>query len=90
MIKKLAMKNKLINLKQKIEDNHLELYDEYGDNCQLIKPTLEMIDLLLSVNASDKIIKDYLQKVRYAIQIIEEKLESVEKRKNTTNPPLSH
>jgi len=75
------MKNKIIKLKQRIEDNYQELYTEYGDNCQLIKPTLEMIDLLLSVNASEEIIKDYLQKVSSAINIIEEKLESVEKRK---------
>ena len=81
MIKKLAMKNKIINLKQRIEDNHKALYDEYGDNCQLIKPTLEMIDLLLSVNASDEIIKEYLDKISNTIKIIEEKLERVEKKK---------
>ncbi|MCD4757876.1 MAG: hypothetical protein K8R39_06360 [Arcobacteraceae bacterium] len=75
------MKNKIKNLKQRIKDNYQELYDEYSDNCKLIKPTLEMIDLLLSVNASDEIIKEYLDKVSNAIKIVEEKLERVEKKK---------
>jgi len=40
-----------------------------------------MIDLLLSVDASDDKIKSYLQNVKSSIQIIEEKLERVERNK---------
>lgn len=73
------MKNKIKKLKQRIEDNYKELYDEYGDNCQLIKPILEIIDLLLAVNAPDDKIKEYLQNVDSAVILIEEKLKRVEK-----------
>ena len=75
------MKNKIKNLKQRIENNRQELHDEYGDSCQLVQPTLDMIDLLLSVNAPDDKIKLYLQNVNSSIRIIEEKLERVEKKK---------
>lgn len=76
------MQNKIKNLKQRIEDNHKELYYEYGDSCQLLKPTLEMIDLLLSVNAPNDKIKSYLEGVGSSITIIEEKLQRVEKIKS--------
>ena len=75
------MKNKIKNLKQRIEDNHQELHDTYGDSCQLVNPTLDMIDLLLSVDAPDDKIKLYLQNVNSSIQIIEEKLERIERKK---------
>ncbi|MGB6328395.1 MAG: hypothetical protein WBF48_05675 [Halarcobacter sp.] len=75
------MQQTIINLKQRIEDNYQELHDEYGDSCQLVNPTLDMIDLLLSVDASDDKIKSYLQNVKSSIQIIEEKLERVERNK---------
>lgn len=75
------MQKTIINLKQRIKDNKQALLDEYGDNCELAIPTLEMIDLLLSVNASNEKIKSYLQSVDTAIKIIEEKLKRVEKKK---------
>jgi hypothetical protein len=76
------LKQTIINLKQRIENNYQELHDEYGDNCQLVIPILEIIDLLLSVNAPEDNIKSYLQSVNSSIQIIEEKLERVERNKN--------
>lgn len=79
------MKNKIITLKQRIEDNYQELHDEYGDSCQLVNPTLDMIDLLLSVDAPDDKIKFYLQNVKSSIQIIEEKIERVERNKLLKN-----
>jgi len=75
------MKNKIKDLKQRIEDNYQELHDTYGDSCQLVNPTLDMIDLLLSVDAPDDKIKLYLQNVNSSIQIIEEKLERIERKK---------
>ena len=44
-------------------------------------PTLDMIDLLLSVDALDEKIKSYLKNTDSSIRIIEEKLDRVEKRK---------
>lgn len=83
------MQNKIKNIKQRIEDNYQELYYEYGEDCQLANPILEMIDLLLSVNAPDDKIKLYLRNINSSIIIIEEKLQRVEKKikeSNINNP----
>lgn len=74
------MRQTLINLKERIDKNKQALYEEYGDKCQLIEPIANIIDLLLSINATDDIIKSYLNNVNNAIQIIEEKLEYVERK----------
>lgn len=75
------MQQTIINLKERIDKNKKVLYEEYGDKCQLIEPIENIIDLLLSINATDDIIKSYLKNVNNAIQIIEEKLEYVERKK---------
>ena len=75
------MQQTIINLKERIDNNKQALYDEYGEKCQLIEPIENIIDLLLSINATDDIIKSYLKNVNNAIQIIEEKLEYVERKK---------
>ena len=74
------MQQTIINLKERIDKNKKVLYEEYGDKCQLIEPIENIIDLLLSINATDDIIKSYLKNVNNAIQIIEEKLEYVERK----------
>jgi len=75
------MKNVIKNLKQRIEENKKALYEKNGDNCTLIKPILEAINLLLSANSSDNQIKSYLQSVNGSIEIIEEKLKRIDKNK---------
>jgi len=74
------MKNVIENLKLRIEDNQKALYQQHGDNCNLIKPILETINLPLSANAPDEQIKSYLQGVNSSIEIIKEKLERIEKK----------
>lgn len=78
--KGLIIKNKIKTLKKRIEDNYEKLRKEYGNNCQLALPTLEIINLLLKANASDDRIKEYLDSIATAIIIIEEKLATVEQK----------
>lgn len=75
------MQQTIIKLKERIDKNKQALYKKYGEKCQLIEPIEDIIDLLLSINATDDIIKSYLKNVNNAIQIIEEKLDSVERKK---------
>ncbi len=72
------MINKIKNLKLRIEISYKKLDKEYGDNCQLALPTLEIINILLTAHASDDKIKKYLKSIDSAIVIIEEKLATVE------------
>jgi len=72
------MMNIIKSLKQRMEKNYQVLQDE--DIRDLTKPILETINLLLSANAPDNQIKSYLQGVNSSIEIIEEKLERIEKK----------
>jgi len=72
------MKNKIIILKQRIDKNKYEMKKDSKDICDLLKPILEMIDLLLLENISNNKIKDCLEKVNGSLKIIEEKLSIVE------------
>jgi len=76
--KGLVIKDKIKNLKQRIEDNYEKLHKVYGNNCQLALPVLETINILLKANATDEQIKYYLDSIASAISIIEEKLATVE------------
>ena len=75
------MQNMIKELKQRIERNYKIIQINYEDICDLIKPVLEAINLLLLVNASDERIKIYLKSVSGSIKIIEEKLSIIEKNK---------
>jgi len=80
--KGLVIKDKIKNLKQRIEDNYEKLQKNYGNNCQMALPILEIIDTLLEANATDDRIKYYLDSLESAIVIIEEKLAKVEQKDN--------
>ena len=75
------MQDKIIKLKQKIEENQEALYEKYGTNCQLLEPTLNMLNLLLSYNAPNDKIEGYLNSLDSSIKIIEEKIERINKHK---------
>ncbi len=68
------MQNKIKDLKQKIEENRKALHEKYKDNCQLLEPTLNLLNLLISYDAPDNTIKRYLKSMNSSIQIIEEKI----------------
>ena len=76
------MKDKLLELKQKIEKNYEKLDKEYGDNDKLAKPIIEIIDLLLSENSCDEKIKLYLVNITRAIKLIEERIVKIENSNN--------
>jgi len=76
------MKDKLLQLKQKIEKNYEKLDEEYGDNDKLAKPIIEIFDLLLSENSSDEKIKLYLVNITRAIKLIEERIVKIENSNN--------
>ncbi len=80
------MKEVIIDLKQRIEENFQALHNEHGEKCQLATSILEMINLFLSIDASDEQIQIYLTKVDSAIKLLEEKLKKIEKRKKVAYP----
>lgn len=80
--KGLVIKNKIKNLKQRIENNYEKLYKKFGNNCQLSLPVLETINILLKAKDTDDQIKYYLDSINSAIVIIEEKLATVEEKDN--------
>jgi hypothetical protein len=71
------MQNKIRKLKQKLEENQKALYQKYGENCQLLEPTLNMLNLLITYNATDKTIEGYLNSMESSLRIIEEKIERI-------------
>jgi len=75
------MKKIIEDLKARIEKNNKCLKKEDDTICDLVKPTLEIINLLLISNASNNKIKHCLKTMNGTISIIEEKLERVEKKK---------
>ena len=72
------MQNKIKNLKYRINKNHSKLIEKYGEKCELAVPIINMIDILLKVDASDETINTYLNDIDSSLIIIEEKIKSVE------------
>ena len=72
------MQNKIKDLKYRINKNHSKLIAKYGDNCELAVPILNMIDILIKIDASDQVITTYLNDIESSLVIIEEKLCSIE------------
>ncbi|MDC0932660.1 hypothetical protein OAR97_02320 [Arcobacteraceae bacterium] len=79
--KGLVIKNKLKDLKQRIEDNYNQLDQGYKDNSHLEHQVLQIINLLLSANTTDDKIKIYLGNISNALEIVEEKLSRIENKK---------
>lgn len=72
------MQNKIKLIKNRIDQNHPELIQKYGTKCELVTPIIEMIDILIKINASDKTVTNYLNSIESSLIIIEEKIRSLE------------
>jgi transcription antitermination factor NusA-like protein len=75
------MRQSIISLKQRIEENKQELHERYGSNCQLLEPTLNMLNLLVSENVPEETVKLYLKDMAKDIKIIENKIDTIQKLK---------
>ncbi len=73
------MNQTIISLKQRMEENQQELHERYGDNCQLLEPTLNMLNLLVSENVPEDTVKRYLKSMAKDIRIIEDQIESIQR-----------
>jgi len=72
------MQNEIKLLKYRIETNYSKLIDKYGDKCELAIPVINMIDILIKIDASNESVQEYLCSIESSLLIIEEKLQSVE------------
>jgi len=72
------MQNQIKTLRQRIDKNYPNLIEKYGEKCELAIPIIQMIDILIEMNASNEVVSTYLKSIESSLIIIEEKLQSVE------------
>ncbi len=70
------MKTRAIQLKQRIVNNKKELQEQ----CELMDPVLNMLNLLIEKNISNDKINNWLDSMKYAIITIEEHLDIIERK----------
>ena len=78
IFKGLILKETMINLKQRIDEN----IDELQKKCLLTKPLLKMINSLLEDNTSDREIYQWLEEHDNIIFAIEYNLKLIEQKNN--------
>ncbi len=72
------MQNQIKTLRHRIDKNYSNLIEKYGDKCELAIPIIEMIDILIEMEAPNEVVSTYLNSIESSLVIIEEKLQSVE------------
>jgi hypothetical protein len=70
------LKTKIYNLKQEIENN---LHHFSKEDLILVKPILNLLELMIESDASNEIINQYLIRLQYPIEIIEERINKFKK-----------
>lgn len=70
------MKTKIYNLKEEIESN---LHHFSKEDLILVKPILNILEIMIESGASNEIINQYLSRLQYPIEIIEEKIDKLKK-----------
>jgi len=72
------MQNQIKTLRYRIDKNYPNLIEKYGDKCELAIPIIQMIDILIEMEAPNEVVSTYLKSIESSLIIIEEKLQSVE------------
>lgn len=70
------MKQKLVNLKERIDKN----YKKLQRCCLLTKPILEMINQLLDNNETEQEVSKWLEEYKYPLNTIKEHLKTIEEK----------
>lgn len=70
------MKVKIYNLKNEIENN---LNNFSKEDLILVKPILNLLELMIKSDVSNEVINQYIIKLQYPIEIIEEKINHFKK-----------